>query len=208
MEKIVAETVEAVDQNADKIKIARLVHHLSEVVDGLAFLVRSSGRNKEKASVLIQQALFNFDYRFRAHKIKIINGMDYGNPDFSIRCVRRLIVSTLTNLLDNCIYWLENKGHKNKFIYIGTSEDLPEGPSFIVADNGPGFRPQDTPDYLVQPFFSRKEDGMGLGLHIANEVAKIHKGQLLFPNHSDLTFPREELEGAVVALQIPTINSR
>jgi len=203
VEKIIAEAVEAVDQNAERQTISRLVHHLSEIVDGLAFLVRSSGRNKEHASVLIKQALFNFDYRFRAHGIKIINGMDQGNPDFSIRCIRRLVVSTLTNLLDNCIYWLENKGSKDKRIYIGTTRDLAEGISFVVADNGPGFRPQDTPEYLVQPFFSRKEDGMGLGLHIADEVAKIHKGQLLFPDHNDLTLP-ETINGAVVALYIPT----
>lgn len=202
VEKIIAEAVEAVDRNAERRTISRLVHHLSEIVDGLAFLVRSSGRNKERASVLIKQALFNFDYRFRAHGIRVINGMDQNNPDFTIKCVRRLIVSTLTNLLDNSIYWLENKGSKDKRIYIGTTGDLAEGPAFVVADNGPGFRPQDTPEYLVQPFFSRKEDGMGLGLHIANEVAKIHKGQLLFPDHNDVTLP-DGIDGAVVALHIP-----
>lgn len=203
VEKIVAETVEAVDQNADKQTIVRLVHRISDIVDGLTFLVRSSGRRKEKASVLIKQALFNFDYRFRAHGIKIINGMDDGDHDFTATCVRRLIVSTLTNLLDNCIYWLDNKGDKDKRIYIGTTRDLPEGLSFVVADNGPGFNPQDAPEYLVQPFFSRKADGMGLGLHIANEVAKIHKGQLLFPEISDLSLP-SKINGAVVAIHIPT----
>jgi signal transduction histidine kinase len=207
VEKIIAEAVEAVDRNAERRTISRLVHHLSEIVDGLAFLVRSSGRNKERASVLIKQALFNFDYRFRAHEIKVINGIERGDPDFEIRCIRRLVVSTLTNLLDNCIYWLENKGSKNKRIYIGTTNDLAEGPSFVVGDNGPGFRPQDTAEYLVQPFFSRKEDGMGLGLHIANEVAKIHKGQILFPSQNDLALPRG-IDGAVVALFIPTVGNK
>ncbi|MEN6424521.1 MAG: sensor histidine kinase [Phycisphaerales bacterium] len=202
VEKIIDEAVAAVDRNAQRGTISQLVHHLSEVVDGLAFLVRSSGRNKERASVLIKQALFNFDYRFRAHGIEVINGMSQGDPDFHVRCVRRLVVSTLTNLLDNCIYWLDNKGGKNKRIYIGTTRDLTDGPSFVVADNGPGFRPQDTPEYLVQPFFSRKEDGMGLGLHIANEVAKIHKGQLIFPDRDDVALPKG-INGAVVALYIP-----
>jgi signal transduction histidine kinase len=207
VEKIVAETVTAVDHNADRECISRLVHRISEFINGLEFLIRSSGRKTEKASTLIKQALFNFDYRFRVHGIKVTNGMDQGDPDFRVKCVRRLVVSTLTNLLDNCIYWLENKGGKDKRIYIGTSEDLPEGPAFVVADNGPGFREQDAPEYLVQPFFSRKEDGMGLGLHIANEVAKSHKGQLLFPGHSDLALP-PGMTGAVVALHIPTVDER
>ncbi len=203
VEKIVAETVYAVDQNADKQTIAKLVHRISEIVDGLTFLVRSSGRKKEKASILIKQALFNFDYRFRAHGIKVINGVNGNDPDFTATCVRRLIVSTLTNLLDNSIYWLENKGSKEKIIYIGTTKDLPEGLAFVVGDNGPGFNPQDAAEYLIQPFFSRKSDGMGLGLHIANEVAKIHKGQLLFPSSSDLSLPAK-INGAIVALHIPT----
>lgn len=204
VEKIVLEVVEAVDQDAHKRTIAKLVHRLSETIDGLVFLIRSSGRKKEKASVLIRQALFNFDYRFRAHGITVINGLEKGTPDFSVRCVRRLIVSVLTNLLDNSIYWIVNKGHKRGHIYIGTSEDLPEGPSFVVADNGSGFNDQDTAEYLIQPFYSRKEGGMGLGLHIANEVAKIHKGQLLFPDHDDLLLPKG-MSGAVVALYIPSI---
>ncbi len=207
VEKVVAETVEAVDRNADSQIISRLVHHISEIVDGLTFLVRSRGRSKERASVLIRQALFNFDYRFRAHSITVISRLEKGDPDFSIRCIRRLVVSSLTNLLDNCIYWLENKGHNNKLIYVGTTHDLPEGPALVVADNGTGFRPQDTPEYLVQPFFSRKEDGMGLGLHIVNEVAKIHKGQLLFPDHNDLTLPKD-INGAVVALYIPDMEKK
>ena len=202
VEKIVAETVQAVDQKAEGRTIARLVHHLSEIVDGLTFLVRSSDKGREKASVLVRQALFNFDYRFRAHGITVTNGLEKGDPDFSIPCVRRLIVSSLTNLLDNCIYWLVAKGAKRKRIYIGTTSELPEGPAFVVADNGPGFRPQDAPEYLVQPFFSRKEAGMGLGLHIVNEVAKLQKGCLLFPDHNDLTLPRE-MTGAVVALHVP-----
>jgi signal transduction histidine kinase len=204
VEKIIAETVAAVEQNASRERISELVHRVADVVEGLAFLVRSSGRSKERASVLIKQALFNFEYRFSHHHIEVINGMEGGNPDFSIRCVRRLVVSSLTNLLDNCIYWLVQKGHPQKQVYVGTTMDLPEGPSIVVADNGPGFLPQDEPQYLVQPFFSRKEDGMGLGLHIANEVAKIHEGQLLFPDRNDLALP-SGMNGAVVALHIPTI---
>ena len=207
VEKVVVETVKAVDQNAARQTVSRLVHHLSEIVDGLTFLVRSKGRSIEKASVLIRQALFNFNYRFRAHGIEVINGLENDDPDFSIRCVRRLVVSTLTNLLDNCIYWLESKGDRNKRIYIGTSQDLSEGLAFVVADDGPGFRPQDTSEYLVQPFFSRKEDGMGLGLHIANEVARIHSGRLLFPDQNDLALPCG-MNGAIVALYIPAVDKK
>jgi C4-dicarboxylate-specific signal transduction histidine kinase len=102
------------------------------------------------------------------------------------------------NLIDNSIYWLENKGDPVKRIYIGTTTELDGGPALVVADNGPGFI--DPPEYLVEPFFSRKPDGMGLGLHIANEVMKIHKGRLYFPDSSELSLPKG-LTRAIVALQ-------
>ena len=57
----------------------------------------------------------------------------------------------------------------------------------------------DPPEYLTQPFMSRKPDGMGLGLHLANEIMKAHGGRLLFPQAEDVGLP-EGIDGAVVAL--------
>jgi C4-dicarboxylate-specific signal transduction histidine kinase len=67
-----------------------------------------------------------------------------------------------------------------------------------VADGGPGFL--DPPEDLVQPFFTRKPDGMGLGLHIADEVMRAHEGRLLFPTAAEVPVPAG-LAGAVVVLE-------
>jgi len=106
------------------------------------------------------------------------------------------------NLIDNSIWWLDNKwGPRSKAgvkkIYIGTSRDFSEGPAIVVADNGPGF--SDPPEYLVEPFMSRKPDGMGLGLHLADQVMKVQGGKLLFPDADDVTLPAD-YDGAIVAL--------
>jgi signal transduction histidine kinase len=201
VEKIIKELVIAVKRGAHKSKLTGLVEHLSQMVDGLAFFARKSGNAKEKASILIKQTLFNTEFRLKAHHIVAINGLQQNDPDFSVRCARRLIIATLMNLIDNSIYWLDNKGAKNKQIYLGTTFSLGDRPSIVVADNGPGFI--DSPEYLVEPFFSRRPDGMGLGLHIANEVMKVHKGKLLFPDRSQLSLPKL-FNGAIVALQFPS----
>lgn len=67
----------------------------------------------------------------------------------------------------------------------------------MVADNGPGFI--DPPEYLIEPFITRKPDGMGLGLHLADQVMKAQGGKLVFPERGDLDLPKG-LDGAVVAL--------
>src|SRR5207249_1466421 len=110
VEKIIKELALAVKQGADKAKLTALVEHLAQMVDGLAFFARKSGNAKEKASILVRQALFNTQFRLRAHRIRAINGVDLGSPDFSTTCARRLIIATLMTLIDNAIYWLENKG--------------------------------------------------------------------------------------------------
>jgi len=201
VEKIIKEMVTAVKHGADRSRLAALVKHLAQMIDGLAYFARKSGNSRERASALIKQALFNTEFRMDAHRIKAINGIEAGESDFSIKCARRLIIATLMNLIDNSIYWLESKGDPKKLIYLGATLALDNKPSIVVADNGPGF--VDPPEYLTEPFFSRKPDGMGLGLHIANEVMKIHKGKLLLaPDRTLLSLPKE-FTGAIVALQFP-----
>jgi len=199
--KIIEELTRAVRQRAPRERVVQLVENLAKTVDGLAFLARRSGSSREKASTLIEQALFNVSYRLRAHEITVVNGVkEKRNPDFTVKCTRRLVIATLMNFIDNSIYWLEQRGHGKKMLYIGTTNELEGGPALLVADNGPGF--QDPPETLVEPFFSRKADGMGLGLHIASEIAKMHEGRLVFPEKGDVSLPAN-LTGAVVALQFP-----
>jgi two-component system nitrogen regulation sensor histidine kinase NtrY len=44
-----------------------------------------------------------------------------------------------------------------------------------VRDDGPGVPPGDR-DRLFEPYFSRKEGGMGLGLAIVSAIANDHQG--------------------------------
>jgi signal transduction histidine kinase len=200
VEKIIAELSRALKANAPRQKVVALAKHLSEIVDGLSFLVRKSGNSREKAGAMIAQALFNTEYRLRAHRIKVVNGLEDGNRDFAVKCMRRLVISTLMNLIDNSIYWLENRGAANKQLYVGTSFEVDDLPSIVVADNGSGFK--DPPEYLKEPFFTRKPDGMGLGLHIADEIARLHEGKLVFPEPGELDLP-SQFTGAIIAFQFP-----
>ena len=190
--------MKAIEGNAPMNRLKSLAKQLKEIVEGLTYLTRKSGLKVERASSLIQMAIFNMEYRLKHHQIKLINGLtDLNDPDFSTKCIRRLVISSLINLIDNSIWWLENKGASNKMLYIGTSLGLPEGPAIVIADNGPGFI--DPPECLIEPFFSRKPDGMGLGLHLVSEIMKAQGGRLVFPEVNDLSLP-PDINGAIVAL--------
>jgi len=92
---------------------------------------------------------------------------------------------------------LRNRVKVARRIYIDIVADWQGGPAIIVADNGTGF--QDAPDEVVQPFFSRRPDGMGLGLYYANMVMQLNDGRLEIPDRGDAELP-EGFTGAVVAL--------
>jgi anti-sigma regulatory factor (Ser/Thr protein kinase) len=179
-------------------QIKSLAIHLSELVEGFGALLRGSGVSRVKASTMISQAVFNTELRLKVHDIT--PNIDLKKNDFETKCSRRLIVSTLMNLIDNSIWWLDNKWGKvakKKHLYVGMTREFSGAPAIVVADNGPGFI--DPPEYLIEPFITRKPDGMGLGLHLADQVMKAQGGKLVFPERGDLKLPKE-LDGAVVAL--------
>jgi signal transduction histidine kinase len=198
VEKGVAELVRAVEGDKATNRVKALAKHLAELIEGYGALVRRSGVGAERASSLISQALFNLELRLKVHKIELVRRS--GLRDFQLKCSRRLIISSIMNLIDNSIWWLDNKWGEaagKKKILVEQVEDLEGHRGIVVADNGPGFI--DPPEFLVEPFLSRKPDGMGLGLHIASEVMKAQGGSLVFPGARDAGLPKE-FDGAVVAL--------
>jgi signal transduction histidine kinase len=197
VEKGVKELLNAIDQENSGRRVRELARHLADLIEGFAALARGSGSRREKASGLINKAVFNTELRLKHHQIRHEIHMDEG--DFEAVCSRRLIISTLMNIIDNSIWWLRNKWGENgrKRLYIGTSRYPSKGGAIVIADNGPGF--SDSPEYLTAPFFSRKPDGSGLGLHIADQVMRVNGGRLDFPEPGDIDLP-EDYTGAVVAL--------
>jgi signal transduction histidine kinase len=198
VEKAIKSLSRAVERQAPVAELSEIATHLNELIEGLTYLTRKSGRKNESFSDLIRHALLNTNYRTSGHDIRILNGTETGDPNPQVKCTRRLIIATLMNLIDNSIYWLKTKGSSDKCIYLGSSTSLPGGPVVFVADNGPGF--QDPPELLVEPFMTRRPDGMGLGLHIANEIMKVHDGRLVFPQRDELGI-NELYCGAIVGLQ-------
>lgn len=199
VEKIVDELRAATARTVDPERIKALVDRLYRAMRPVTNLLKNPNPSKTSASALIKEAIFSAEIRLKRHYITLINGMDDGTPDFPVQGSKQMLVASITNLIDNSIHWLESKNPKQKFVYIGTSKDLDDGPAIIVGDNGPGFG-DDDPEDLVAPFFSRRTGGMGLGLYVVSEVMRVNRGRLHFPPDGEVDLPKQ-ITGAVVALQ-------
>jgi len=204
MERGVRGLHQALRANKPVEMIKEMSEHLVKLLQGAAYLVKTNKPESFKASALVNHAVFTHETRFEYHNIQFINGFN-GLPeqDFSIRGSRRMLLASLSNLIDNAIHWIklnrERQEKNDAFIWIGPSHDL-EAPAILIADNGAGF--MDSPEEVIAPFFTRKSDGMGLGLYYADMALKANKGRLAFPETNDVEIPRK-CTGAVIAMVFP-----
>jgi nitrogen fixation/metabolism regulation signal transduction histidine kinase len=206
MEKILSELKIVVEKEKVNKRIVTLVKHLSNLVEGYTALIRRSDKKKEDIIKLIDQAIFNMEYRLNYHNIKLHKEYQNYRADNKISVVRNLLLNSIMNIIDNSIWWLDyskkDKNEERKLLV--NLIDRPEGYlSIIIADNGCGFALPS--EEIIKPFVSAKPDGMGLGLHIVSEVMKTHNGLLLFPDDSeidDYNIPAEYESGAKIVLSL------
>jgi signal transduction histidine kinase len=207
----VRELYAAVRDGGERPALEQKAKELSLLLDGFSTLLRRSDRGLMRASDLVRHARDISTARFRFHQVTFecpLLNSDAG--DFEASMAKGLMLGTLTNLFDNALYWLrvrwpdDEKGSGHRNLFVGTTQDLDGGPAIVIADNGPGFR--DTPDLLTKPFFTRRPDGMGLGLYYVQLAMELSGGTVQFPPGEDVGVP-PEYSGAVIALVFGTSNT-
>lgn len=166
-----------------------------------SFLTKEKPQNTELSSILhgnIELADIRFDMHDIVYSCPVLNGEQ---PDYIVKAPVNLITSAINNVIDNSIYWLDQKwgkGKGKKHIYAGVSEEFDGNPAIIIADNGPGWR-NIKPEEIVKPFLTTKPGGMGIGMYYANAVMETLGGELVLLTHKDIKLPKK-IDGAVVAL--------
>ena len=198
---------QVITEGTDIEAAARQARDLMHLLDGFSVLLRRDSKKLHTASKLVKAAKQNNALRLRHHHIALTCPLlDSREESFQSRFAFGLVLGALGNLIDNALYWLkvrwpdlpsENEPPQRQ-LYIGLSRDFEAGPAIVVADNGTGFHGDD-PQNLVRPFFTRKPDGMGLGLYYATLAMQLNAGQLVFPQPGAVELP-DEFDGAVVAL--------
>ncbi|WP_321435762.1 sensor histidine kinase [uncultured Bacteroides sp.] len=98
------------------------------------------------------------------------------DKEFLAEIVPGLFNTAILNIVDNSIYWLRAKKHqlRQSLLEFQPQIDISFGYNDVgrkymrISDNGNGF--EDPFELLVEPYYSRKEDGLGLGLYLVNEI--------------------------------------
>lgn len=204
MEKQVAALVGCIERNEQE-RILDISKRLEKIVRGYTAMIRRTSIGQMSLSNIVKTAVENYEFRFSDHVINVYS--NYEKNGLLAWLAESESVSVLTNLLDNSIFWLGYTRQEDRKISIFITDQISGYNSIIVSDNGPGFNI--STDVAVQPFITGKPNniGMGLGLHIANEMMHAMNGQLLFLDENDIELPRyakdNRINKAIIALCFP-----
>lgn len=203
IEKIIAELKFAIRDEHSTEHVRNLVSDLSKVTDGYASVIKSKKQSLVNISELIDDSLFNVKYRLKVHGVNVDTAYQEKKVKDNIKCASNLVIGTIMNLVDNSIYWLTYSHIENKKMFFDVSFDYEGFITIIVADNGYGFTLPT--DQIIKPFVTDRVGGMGLGLHLADEIMKSSGGRLMFPEQGDVYLPDEFKKGAVIGLSFPIL---
>ena len=135
------------------------------------------GRRREKPKTLIlEDAIKNV---FELLKTKISDlGVEIKLPESQTEIVfdESDLQSIFVNLLENSLYWLNDPNQKERKILVEV-EKKENDVMIVFSDNGPGVE-EEYRERIYEPYFTRKPDGIGLGLTIVGELVAEQNGVL------------------------------
>jgi C4-dicarboxylate-specific signal transduction histidine kinase len=178
--------------------VISLLRQADSVVGGIGKLMQRTAEDEEFVPErVVKNSVELMRNRFQRNDIAL--EVDVRNP-VAIRGSDRLVTVLLLNFLDNSFYWLLRKKPEERRVKI-IVDSFQDKSILVVSDSGPGFEDDDI-NVLTLPFFTRKPNGMGLGLYIADRIAKMSGGQLKILAQNELS---GLLPGANIGVILPKV---
>ncbi|WP_189428301.1 sensor histidine kinase [Flexivirga endophytica] len=181
---ISADDVELMTKRRDQLSdtVERQTSLLAALFDGLDPL---SGRRRGRpANVNAMHALTE---AARASDIQLCPSANIVivGDDSLVRWAESDAMLAVVNLINNSLYWLNRDGPADKIVRVSFNRLSDRQVRIRVSDNGPGVGPG-YESHIFDPYFSRKPNGVGLGLAIVGSIAEAYGGSLTLSPDSEL----------------------
>jgi len=167
------------------------VEKLNRVSSDLMQLARPHEPNFQKSDIyeILDRVLSLVKFKCVVQKVKVKKRYVQHLPPVMID--RELIEQVFLNLIDNAL-WATSEGGD---LIISTSiSDRKNMIEVKISDTGLGISPSDC-SCIFDPFFTRKENGSGLGLSIVHRIIEEHKGFI--------TVESELKKGTIFLIKLP-----
>ena len=178
-------------------KISALTHRADGVISSLRMMLKPHEKKTDYVDInqLISEALKLARSDRRAIDYQINLHLEKELPQIVADNIQ--IQQVILNLLSNAMDAAKNEKKENKVIEIHTKLLSPDNRIQVsIRDYGTGVDIQNT-DQLFNPFYTTKDNGMGIGLAICQSIIQEHSGKLWFSNNDD--------KGATFSFRLPTV---
>ncbi len=141
---------------------------------------------------IVRQALIFLEHEFKSREIEAI-AIHPLDVCYLVNGDKDLLYRAIYNILSNAIQAIGSKG----LINVDITEKTGKSKTVVmtIKDSGPGFDQHKLNQYL-DPFFTTKDDGTGLGLPIVSSILLSHGGSLALGNASG--------GGGLVSITLPS----
>ncbi|MDX5444933.1 MAG: PAS domain S-box protein [Zoogloeaceae bacterium] len=159
-------------------KIARQAYRAAAIIHRVHDFVRRSEPKRERIALndVVREAIDLMDADVRKRQMRIALHLAPGMPPLTADPV--MIEQLVVNLVRNGMDAVTGLPAERRVVTVATQEK--NGNLVLrVSDRGPGI-PPDLAKRLFEPFFSTKQEGMGMGLNICRSIAELHHGRLAF----------------------------
>lgn len=197
----------ALRAGADPERSIQQARDLVAVLDSFGDLLRKGQASDHDLRDLAERVAELNSIRLKNHDIALELRVDRSTNAALVpsRFPLGLVLGAVTNLIDNSVYWLssrwpEDSAEANRKLMIAVDTESYDGPALIIADNGPGF--VDELEDATAPFFTRRPDGIGVGLYYVNLIMHTIGGSLRMVDKELLPIGAE-YDGAALALVFP-----
>ena len=129
-------------------------------------------------NVVLQETTDMLDSEIRDQGVALTQAFEKGLP--VVQAGRTEIQQIAINLVSNALNALHDTPAGQRRIHICTAPQN-DSVSVTVSDNGSGIPEEDLP-YIFDAFFTRKADGLGMGLAICRRIIEAYGGQILAEN--------------------------
>jgi PAS domain S-box-containing protein len=170
-------------------KATTQAHRAGTIIQRIRGFVKRSQPQSKTVDIheIIEDSVGLAEIEAQRHGVQLSSSIADYLPMVSLDPI--LIQQVLVNLLKNAIDAVKkspNNIPNAKIIALKVDIEQSLSPKMLrirVIDQGPGI-PEDALDRLYEPFFSTKQDGMGIGLNICRSIIESHRGRLWVTNHS------------------------
>ncbi len=165
------EILNALDQ------ISEQTERASSIIRNIGEFIRSPEPKRTPADIndLVRSVATLTEAEFRIHGVKVIFNLADGLPPVSVSVIE--IEQVILNLMMNSLDAMKETSRSDREIVIQTSLARRDAVEVAVRDVGTGLD-GGISDKVFDPYFTTKENGMGLGLSISRTIIDAHGGKL------------------------------